>query len=130
MSPNEQARFDRLHQQHLRAPKRRGKAPKSIGVCGRGVRRLAAFVDHCPDDLDVQTLEVCFGQIIDTHGWSTARTFSNGIRFVHEPIPLVMARFTGLPGDIGDPKRSEYPRYDLAPFAINGRVQRLQRGPT
>lgn len=86
MSPKEQARFDRLYQEHLRALKRHGKAPKTIEAYGLGVRRLAAFVDHCPDDLDVATLKAFFDSLIDSHGWSTVKTDRNGIRFFYEQV--------------------------------------------
>lgn len=86
MSPNERARFDRLYQQLLRALKRHGKAPKTIEAYARGVRRLATFVDHCPDDLTVRELEAYFDRLIDTHGWSTVKTDRNGIRFFYEQV--------------------------------------------
>lgn len=86
MNPKEQARFDTVYQQHLRALKRHGKAPKTIEAYGRGVRRLAEFVDQCPDDLSTDTLNAYFEQLIDTHAWSTVKLDRNGIRFFYEQI--------------------------------------------
>lgn len=86
MTRNEQRRFDRLHDQLLRALKRHGKARKTIEAYARGVRRLAAFVDHCPDDLSVDELNAYFDQLIDSHGWSTVKIDRNGIRFFYEHI--------------------------------------------
>jgi len=86
MTRNEQRRFDRLHDQLLRALKRHGKARKTIDAYARGVRRLAAFVDHCPDDLSVEELNAYFDQLIDSHGWSTVKIDRNGIRFFYEHI--------------------------------------------
>lgn len=86
MNPREQARFDRLYEEHLRALKRHGKAPKTIEAYARGVRRLATFVDHCPDDLDAEDLKSFFDDLIASHGWSTVKTDRNGIRFFFEQV--------------------------------------------
>jgi integrase/recombinase XerD len=86
MNAKEQARFDRLYEQHLRALKRHGKAPKTIEAYGRAVRRLAQFVDDCPDHLTTDTLNTYFEWLIDSRGWSTVKLDRNGIRFFYEQI--------------------------------------------
>ena len=86
MDTDQQARFDRLYEQHLRALKRHGKATKTVEAYGRAVRRLAEFVGRCPDDLTTDHLNAYFEWLIDTRGWSTVKLDRNGIRFFHETI--------------------------------------------
>lgn len=66
--------------------KRHGKAPKTIEAYGRAVRRLAGFVETCPDDLSTDTLNTFFEWLIDSHGWSTVKLDRNGIRFFYEEV--------------------------------------------
>ena len=86
MNTDHQARFDSLYEQHLRALKRHGKAAKTIEAYGLAVRRLAQFVDRCPDDLTSDELNAFFEWLIDTKGWSTVKLDRNGIRFFYEQI--------------------------------------------
>jgi site-specific recombinase XerD len=86
MNTDQQVRFDHLYDQHLRALKRHGKAPKTIDAYGRAVRRLAKFVDNCPDDLTTDTLNTFFEWLIDSHGWSTVKLDRNGVRFFYEEV--------------------------------------------
>ena len=86
MNPKAQARFHRLYDQHLRALKRHGKAQKTIEAYGRAVRRIAEFVDDCPDALSTNTLHAYFEWLIDTRGWSTVKLDRNGIRFFYEEV--------------------------------------------
>ena len=86
MNTDHQARFDSLYEQHLRALKRHGKAAKTIEAYGLAVRRLAQFVDRCPDDLTSDELNRFFEWLIDTKGWSTVKLDRNGIRFFYEQI--------------------------------------------
>ena len=86
MNTDHQARFDSLYEQHLRALKRHRKAVKTIEAYGLAVRRLAQFVDRCPDDLTTDELNRFFEWLIDTKGWSTVKLDRNGIRFFHEEV--------------------------------------------
>ena len=86
MNTDQQVRFNDLYQQHLRALKRHGKAPKTVEAYGRAVRRLSVFVDDCPDDLTTDTLNAFFEWLIDSHGWSTVKLDRNGIRFFYEEV--------------------------------------------
>ena len=49
MDAAEQARFERLYQQHLLALKTQGKRPKTIDAYSRALRRLRNQFDCCPD---------------------------------------------------------------------------------
>lgn len=51
MEVAEQARFERLYQQHLQAPKLQGKRPKTIDACSRALCRLRGHFGCCPDTL-------------------------------------------------------------------------------
>ena len=53
--------------------KRHGKAVKTIEAYGLAVRRLAPFVNRCPDDLTTDELNRFFEWLIDTMGWSTVK---------------------------------------------------------
>ncbi len=84
MDTDQQVRFDRLYDQHLRALKRHGKATKTVEAYGLAVRRLAGFVQRCPDDLSTDELNAYFEWLIDSRGWSTVKLDRNGIRFFYE----------------------------------------------
>ena len=57
MDPIEKARFDALHQRHLRALKLRGLSDSTMDVDARAVRRLAEYDDSSPDQLTKVNLE-------------------------------------------------------------------------
>lgn len=78
MDTNQQTRFGSWYAQHLRALKRHGKAVKTIEAYGLAVRRLAQFVDRCPDNLNTDELNRFFEWLSDTKGWSTVKLDRNG----------------------------------------------------
>lgn len=81
MKPSEQARFDDLYQRHLRMLKLQGKSDKTIDVYARAVRRVTAHFDCCPDTLTPEQLEVYFGELVESHSWSTVKVDRNGLQF-------------------------------------------------
>jgi len=81
MEPSEQRRFDELYQRHLRLLKLQGKSDSTIDVYSRAVRRVAGHFDCCPDSLSPEQLEVYFGQLVDSHSWSTVKVDRNGLQF-------------------------------------------------
>lgn len=86
MQASEQVRFNALHAKHLAALKRHGKADKTIDCYARAVRRVAHYVDRCPDDLSVEELEHYFSDLIDRRSWSLVKIDRNGLRFFHEQV--------------------------------------------
>jgi ribosomal 30S subunit maturation factor RimM len=70
MDSSEQARFDALYAQHLRALKLQGKAEATIDSYARAVRRVAAHFDRCPDRLEAEDFKGYFASLIDTRSWS------------------------------------------------------------
>ena len=81
MDSSEQSRFDDLYQRHLRMLKLQGKSDKTIDVYARAVRRVTNHFDCCPDLLTPDQLEIYFGQLVDSHSWSTVKVDRNGLQF-------------------------------------------------
>ena len=81
MDSSEQSRFDDLYQRHLRMLKLQGKSVKTIDVYARAVRRVSKHFDCCPDQLTPEQLEIYFGQLVDSHSWSTVKVDRNGLQF-------------------------------------------------
>ena len=86
MSPSDQARFDSLYQQHVNVLKLQGKAPNTVDAYSRAVRRVAAFFDRCPDQLDQNDLRDFFSSLLLTHSWSTIKLDRNGLQFFYRHI--------------------------------------------
>jgi site-specific recombinase XerD len=86
MDPKEKSRFDTLYQKNLAALTRQGKADKTIDAYTRAVRRLADFVDRCPDNLSIDELKSFFSALINTHSWSTVKLDLNGLRFFYKHV--------------------------------------------
>jgi site-specific recombinase XerD len=80
MKPNEQKRFDKLYQRHLRALKLQGYSDKTMDVYARAVRRVTAYYDCCPDRLTTEQLETYFAALVDSHSWSTVKVDRNGLQ--------------------------------------------------
>jgi len=83
MNPAEKSRFDTLYQKHLDLLKLQGKADKTIDAYSRAVRRLATFLDRCPDSASHEDLQAHFSALIDSHSWSTVKLDLNGLRFFY-----------------------------------------------
>jgi len=81
MKPTEANRFKKLYQRHLRLLKLQGKSQKTIDAYSRAVRRISDHFDCCPDQLIPEQLEIYFGELVDTHSWSTVKIDRNGLQF-------------------------------------------------
>lgn len=81
MKRTEANRFKKLYQRHLRLLKLQGKSQKTIDGYSRAVRRVSEQFDCCPDKLTPEQLETYFGQLVDTHSWSTVKIDRNGLQF-------------------------------------------------
>jgi integrase/recombinase XerD len=82
----EQARFTPLYEQMLQALKLQGKRPKTVDAYCRGIRRVADFVDRCPDDLTANELKHYFALLVESHSWSTVKLDRNGIQFFYRHV--------------------------------------------
>ena len=81
MKSTEANRFKKLYQRHLRLLKLQGKSQKTIDAYSRAVRRVRDHFDCCPDKLTPEQLETYFGELVDTHSWSTVKIDRNGLQF-------------------------------------------------
>ncbi|MDA3919326.1 MAG: site-specific integrase [Salinisphaera sp.] len=86
MNTSEQARFDALYAQHLRALKLQGKATKTTDSYARAVRRVAAHFDRCPDQLDGEDFKSYFASLIDTRSWSLVKIERCGLQFFYQHV--------------------------------------------
>ena len=86
MKPSEQSRFDELYQRHLRALKLQGLSDKTIDVYARAVRRVATYIDACPDHLSTDQLAAYFADLVDSHSWSTVKVDRNGLQFFYKHV--------------------------------------------
>ena len=74
-------RFNELYQRHLRMLKLQGKSQKTIDSYSRAVRRVRDYFDCCPDQLTPEQLETYFGELVESHSWSTVKIDRNGLQF-------------------------------------------------
>ena len=81
MNQTEVNRFKKLYQRHLRLLKLQGKSQKTIEAYSRAVRRVSDYFDCCPDKLTPEQLEIYFGELVDSHSWSTVKVDRNGLQF-------------------------------------------------
>ena len=81
MKQTEVNRFKKLYQRHLRLLKLQGKAQKTIDAYSRAVRRVSDHFDCCPDKSTPEQLETYFGDLVDSHSWSTVKIDRNGLQF-------------------------------------------------
>jgi len=81
MEQTEVNRFNKLYERHLRLLKLQGKAQKTIDAYSRSVRRIRDYFDCCPDQLSADQLETYFGELVDSHSWSTVKIDRNGLQF-------------------------------------------------
>jgi integrase len=86
MKPNDQKHFDQLYQRHVRALKLRGYAASTIDVYARAVRRLVAYFDCLPDQIDREQLEIYFAELVESHSWATVRVDRNGLQFFWQHV--------------------------------------------
>ncbi|MBW2594301.1 MAG: phage integrase N-terminal SAM-like domain-containing protein [Deltaproteobacteria bacterium] len=75
-------RFKELYQRHLRLLKLQGKSQKTIDAYSRALRRVSEHFNCCPDQLTPEQLEIYFGELVDSHSWSTVKIDRNGLQFI------------------------------------------------
>ncbi len=86
MNQIEQARFNPLYQQMLQSLNPQGMRPKTIAAYSRAVRRVADYVDRCPNNLTAQELKDYFASLVVSHSWSTVKLDRNGIQFFYRHV--------------------------------------------
>jgi integrase len=86
MNKSEETRFADLYQRHLNLLKLQGKSKSTIDAYSRAVRRIKDHYDCCPDTLTKQQLENYFGELVETHSWSTVKIDRLGLMFFFKHV--------------------------------------------
>lgn len=86
MKQTEVNRFNKLYERHLRLLKLQGKSQKTIDSYSRSVRRLRDHFGCCPDQLSPEQLETYFGELVNSHSWSTVKVDRNGLQFFWQHV--------------------------------------------
>jgi len=81
MKPSEVKRFATLYERHLQLLKLQGKSKSTIDAYSRAVRRIKNHYDCCPDKLTKEQLENYFGDLVESHSWSTVKIDRLGLMF-------------------------------------------------
>lgn len=81
MKSSEVKRFAALYERHLKLLKLQGKSESTINAYSRAVRRIKGHYDCCPDKLTKKQLEDYFGDLIESHSWSTVKLDRLGLMF-------------------------------------------------
>jgi len=81
MKSSEIKRFAALYERHLKFLKLQGKSKSTIDAYSRSVRRIRNHFDCCPDKLSKDQLENYFGDLVESHSWSTVKIDRLGLMF-------------------------------------------------
>lgn len=86
MKQSEIKRFTRLYDRHQQLLKLQGKSKSTIDAYSRAVRRIRDHYDCCPDKLSKAQLENYFGELVETHSWSTVKIDRLGLMFFFKHV--------------------------------------------
>lgn len=86
MTKSDQKRFDLLYQKHRRALKLQGLSDNTMDAYSRAVRRVAAWFDCCPDQLEPEQLAEYFEELLASHSWSTVKVDRCGLQFFYKHV--------------------------------------------
>lgn len=86
MTESEQKRFDQQYKNHLLELKLQGKSPKTIDAYARAIRRLVAYFDRPPEQINPNELKLYLADLVDTKSWSTVKVDRNGLMFFWEYV--------------------------------------------
>ncbi len=81
MKKSEVKRFAALYDRHLNLLKLQGKSESTISAYSRAVRRIRDHFDCCPDKLTREQRENYFGDLVESHSWSTVKLDRLGLMF-------------------------------------------------
>ncbi len=81
MNSEQQSRFDKDYEQHVKLLKLQGKAAKTIKSYSHAVRRVSKHFDCHLDELTPEQLQDYFAQLVETHSWSTVKIERIGLQF-------------------------------------------------
>ena len=86
MNSSDQKITEHFYQQHITNLKLQGKRPSTIDSYARSLRRLTAFFDRRPDQLNTNDLKCYFASLIETHSWSTVKVDRNAFQFFYRYV--------------------------------------------
>ena len=86
MNKTQQSRYESLYQQHINALRRQGKSKNTVDGYARALRRVTEHFDRCPDRLTVADLKEYFGNLVNSHSWSTVKVDRNGLQFFYKQV--------------------------------------------
>jgi integrase/recombinase XerD len=81
MKKSEVNRFASLYERHLKLLKLQGKSKSTIDAYSRAVRRIRDHYNCCPDKLTKKQMENYFGDLVESHSWSTVKIDRLGLMF-------------------------------------------------
>jgi len=81
MKKSELKRFTAQYERHLKLLKLQGKSKSTIDAYSRAVRRIRDHYDCCPEKLTKEQLENYFGELVESHSWSTVKIDRLGLMF-------------------------------------------------
>lgn len=83
MNSTEQRRFRPQYEKLQQCLVLQGMRPKTVEAYSRAIRRLAEYVDRCPDKLTADDLKDYFAALVRSHSWSTVKLDRCGIQFFY-----------------------------------------------
>ena len=86
MDPSELERFGSLHAEMIQAMKLHGLRPKTIESYTCSLRRVAGFLNRCPDNLSRAELKEFFSSMIKQYSWSTVKVNLSAIQFFYRYV--------------------------------------------
>lgn len=86
MNKAQQARYNSLYQQHVNSLRRQGKSKTTVDSYARALRRVTEYFDKCPDRLTIADLKEHFGNLVNSHSWSTVKVDRNGLQFFYKHV--------------------------------------------
>jgi integrase/recombinase XerD len=86
VNDTQQEHYNSLYQQHINALHHQGKAPSTIDVYARAVRRITEFFDRCPDTLTIDHLKEYVTSLVHSHSSITVKTDRNGLQFFYKHV--------------------------------------------
>lgn len=92
----EQARFNTLYHEHVRALKLKGHADKTIEAYSQAVRRLTEYLGRCPDEVTKDELDAYFARLIETHLMGSGLTLSAIQHQLGHSCPKTTARYVRM----------------------------------
>ena len=106
MKKSETNGFDKLYQLQQRSLKLQDKSQKTIDAYSRAVRRVSNYFDCCPDKLNLEQLKIYFGDLIESHSWSTLKIDRLGLQFFWKHVLKIDWKWVDI---VKPPQVTTYP---------------------